>query len=348
MNITFLIGNGFDLNLGLKTRYKDFYPYFKKNASDDNLILKWMNEDEELWSDLEEKLGMELCKLGENDKEKFYDDKYEMDSLLIDYLRMEQDRYDIFEEIQDMTAQEVKKTLLNYMEKISPTGRELISNLYELHKSEDYKYNFICFNYTDTLDRILATVTTHSRIIATHKSVANVVKNDIIGDVIHVHGTLDNEMILGVNDTSQVNNEMLKKDEEFLDTFIKRRMNIRLEQKKTERAMNTIKNSSVICVFGMSIGNTDSIWWNELLKWLIGNHNNILIVFWRGLEEELKNRLPVKIIRQDNKLKSLIIDKSEVKYTQAQIERIKKQMFMSFNSDIFSFTKCSVTEWIEI
>lgn len=30
MFITFLIGNGFDVNLGLNTRYSDFYPVFLK------------------------------------------------------------------------------------------------------------------------------------------------------------------------------------------------------------------------------------------------------------------------------------------------------------------------------
>jgi hypothetical protein len=29
-NITFILGNGFDLNLGLKTRYTDFYPEYIK------------------------------------------------------------------------------------------------------------------------------------------------------------------------------------------------------------------------------------------------------------------------------------------------------------------------------
>lgn len=28
MNVTFLIGNGFDINLGLKTSYKDFYEQY--------------------------------------------------------------------------------------------------------------------------------------------------------------------------------------------------------------------------------------------------------------------------------------------------------------------------------
>ena len=49
MNVTFLIGNGFDINLGLDTRYSDFYPYFIKNASSDNMIRNWISKDIELW-----------------------------------------------------------------------------------------------------------------------------------------------------------------------------------------------------------------------------------------------------------------------------------------------------------
>ena len=41
MNIVFLIGNGFDLNLGLKTRYRNFYDYYvalpKKNGAVRNI-----------------------------------------------------------------------------------------------------------------------------------------------------------------------------------------------------------------------------------------------------------------------------------------------------------------------
>ena len=40
MNITFLMGNGFDVGLGLKTQYKDFYEYFIEKAPEDNMIKK--------------------------------------------------------------------------------------------------------------------------------------------------------------------------------------------------------------------------------------------------------------------------------------------------------------------
>ena len=56
MNITFFIGNGFDINIGLATRYSNFYPYFLQNANDNNMIKFWLDGNEKLWSGLEEKL----------------------------------------------------------------------------------------------------------------------------------------------------------------------------------------------------------------------------------------------------------------------------------------------------
>lgn len=38
MTITFLIGNGFDINIGMATRYKDFYKYYVNLPSECDLI----------------------------------------------------------------------------------------------------------------------------------------------------------------------------------------------------------------------------------------------------------------------------------------------------------------------
>ena len=45
MNITFLFGNGLDLGFGLESGYKIFYPYFRQNASDDNIIKREIEKD---------------------------------------------------------------------------------------------------------------------------------------------------------------------------------------------------------------------------------------------------------------------------------------------------------------
>lgn len=70
MIITYLIGNGMDKALGLKTGYDDFYKYLKNNYTDDKGYLKGypyisidefatFNKDKQRinWADLEVKLG---------------------------------------------------------------------------------------------------------------------------------------------------------------------------------------------------------------------------------------------------------------------------------------------------
>ena len=49
MNITFLVGNGFDLNLGLKTKYTDFYPsYLAKGYND--ILAKEIEDNDKNWA----------------------------------------------------------------------------------------------------------------------------------------------------------------------------------------------------------------------------------------------------------------------------------------------------------
>lgn len=63
MRITFLIGNGFDLNLGLKTRYTDFYPYYCDMPSHRHRQIARFREllkqtgSHPLWADFEKALG---------------------------------------------------------------------------------------------------------------------------------------------------------------------------------------------------------------------------------------------------------------------------------------------------
>jgi len=40
MNITYILGNGFDLNIGLNTHYKDFYDYYIEVSSNNKDINK--------------------------------------------------------------------------------------------------------------------------------------------------------------------------------------------------------------------------------------------------------------------------------------------------------------------
>lgn len=146
-------------------------------------------------------------------------------------------------------------------------------------------------------------------------------------------------MILGVNDEKQIKNEYLKKQEEFLDTFIKLRMNKSIGQRKTIQAKEMISRSHIIGVFGMSLGSTDMVWWEELVSWLCSNKNNKLIIYCRGYGEVLKRKIPSKIIRLNNKIKNDFLEKGKGNHKNDTLNEIKSRIFISYNADIFNFVK---------
>ena len=59
MNVTLILGNGFDLNMGLPTAYSDFYKYYMLVDSPrlTYLIKQGIGEKPQTWADLEKSLG---------------------------------------------------------------------------------------------------------------------------------------------------------------------------------------------------------------------------------------------------------------------------------------------------
>ena len=336
MNITFFIGNGFDINLGLHTAYSSFYPYFIDKARPDNMIREWIDGNELYWADLEEKLGKELKKVSKDTLEQFYEDKEELDGLLLDYLESEQNRYSCDDE--ERIIKEFSRSMLGFYTEMSAESIGSIKETMEKYKDEEFTYSYITFNYTNILDKIVGLYNDEKRVISSHQGYGSTRKNTI-GRVIHIHGTIDEEMILGVNDESQIINDFLREEELFKDTFIKERMNKGIGQRKMEIAADIIKKSGIICVFGMSIGNTDKIWWEKLIDWLLGNTNNKLIIFSRVDNALLNKRLPSRLIRSNERIRRKIFEKGKGEWSESYYPAVKERILISYNANIFSFPK---------
>lgn len=79
MDVTFLIGNGFDLGIGLKTGYKDFYDVYCQSKSSDSEMLQHFKSDilkePETWADFESAFGeyASRCKNAEDYMQLFED-----------------------------------------------------------------------------------------------------------------------------------------------------------------------------------------------------------------------------------------------------------------------------------
>lgn len=332
MNITFLVGNGFDLNLGLDTRYVDFYPYFIAHAANDNMIKDWLSEDNLLWSDLEEQLGQNLQKLDINNMEKFYEDKEELDELLLEYLEQEQGRVSFYGNTAKI-AEEFTRSLLNFKEGLSGIDEASVEEICKEHRGKSYTYQFISFNYTDLLDQFINIVwEKKSEMIAKN---GNGREHHLSKKVLHIHGTLEREMILGVNDLSQINNALLTGNNGFLDTFIKERLNKNLGQRRTEIAEKMIQESDIICIYGMSIGCTDRMWWKRIIDWLYFSTYHKLIVYYKDGHNRSSSQ---RIIRAKNSVKDKMLENAN-KGTMGlpAIKEIKSKICVSYNPDIFNF-----------
>lgn len=340
MYITFLIGNGFDLNLGLKTRYVDFYDYYKEHASKDSLILHWMQEDDDKgdWADLESALGDKVKNVDEENLEAFMDSHAELDTLLLDYLESEQIRYSI-ESTENTILAEITRSLKDISTELTVEDQLSFESTCRASINNDIQYWFITFNYTEILDLMIEKAVNANLDLGAHTSTSGYIRKHTIGGVHHVHGTMTEGIVLGVDDESQINNKLLSTSNMFKNIFLKRCINHQMGQRRTERAEEIIDKSQIICIFGMSIGITDKYWWEKLIEWLLSNGNRKLLIYVREDDTLFKRKIPTHIIRAKERIRRDFWEKGKGKQSEDIFEKIQSRIIVVFNSRIFCFPK---------
>lgn len=305
MNITFLIGNGFDLNLGLETTYNNFIKHYQTiNATFMSPLYYFknrINEDEKLWANAELAFGQDTFNFeGENAANDFCDCHDDFCEELADYLKTQQDKVLKSHRFSEFIKL-FYKSLPNYRRGLSEVQTSAINkDINEI--SGGFNYSFIIFNYTEIVDAFFENFSKESISLGTrhykNTSYANSIK-----DIIHVHGTVNKDMILGVNDISQISNPKIFDNQppELLNSLIKintNRMNEAMIDEKTLKILNT---SDLIYIYGMSIGDTDAIWWQRIIE-LLNKKRNLHIIIY-AFESPKDILLRRKIIAFERSLK---------------------------------------------
>jgi len=147
--------------------------------------------------------------------------------------------------------------------------------LYDTYINERHQYSFINFNYTYLLDISINLIEGSS---ISHVAKTNPI-NDRIGSICHIHGTYDQNVLLGVNDISQISNEGFHKANRLTSLFVKPQANKFSKQGVHEDCEQLIDKSKIIVIFGMSIGKTDAFWWNKIINWLMHDGSRQLVIF---------------------------------------------------------------------
>ena len=101
-----------------------------------------------------------------------------------------------------------------------------------------------------------------------------------------LNGTLnDSELIMGVNDLSQIKNEKLANDPGAQAMLIKTETTINRGDLLDERCENIMRNADMYCIFGLSLGETDKKWWDILAARM--NSSNAHILYYAFTQRDI-------------------------------------------------------------
>ena len=221
MNITYIVGNGLDLQYGLKTKYKDFYEYQnkiytnkKKNEGYSNLIYESLFSDKvnnyENWSDFEFSIGQltinnVITFYSEDERNKFINDFSDVIDDLRNYLKQEQNKIDYKKYKIDFET-----TLNNLRNELPAVNQSVIDKKYNDNSQQHDTVNILTLNYTNVIDKLYE--------LSKVKFLNKLRNNNFffyINAPIHVHGTLDICTVLGVSDETQIAKNFTDKNFEF-------------------------------------------------------------------------------------------------------------------------------------
>lgn len=281
MHITFLIGNGFDRNLGLETTYTDFVKVYKNLSSEFDYIngfRGYIKTNEELWSKAEEALGQYTQELERGQGPIFSECQSDFCTNLAQYLKQQESRVNY-----GANKEAIQKAFRNFRNLIQPfssTERSAIDSVYQNHRSDNVIFDFIDYNYTYTLDRCLEIVKASPGLLGEHSYYTYNYKHTV-GKVCHVHGTVDGQMVFGVNDNSQIAKpEVFEENDGDLSKalLIKKLANESYGENTDATAAKILEASNIIYVYGMALGITDTLWWERICEWLTKSETRHLIL----------------------------------------------------------------------
>lgn len=281
MNITHIIGNGFDINQGIPTSYAHFYEYYLQLVSKDdepeivkkfriNLYNALLESRSELWSDMEIALGKVTEEYDSaEDYNTVYMDVYNRLMEYIDYAYRFSDVAN-FDNPTKTLYQDLMKPWLH----LTPSEIEDFDKLFV--RVNDNRVKILSFNYTDTFNRI--------------SDLGKLAEGGVLGlgssmtyhfdGILHIHQDIKNRnIVLGVDNVGQIANKKLAEDESVRDLLVKPQTNSNLGTTIDRQCREVIAQSGIISIYGVSLGKTDQTWWNEIGK-RIKADNNVRILYF--------------------------------------------------------------------
>lgn len=328
MNVLFMLGNGFDLALGLATRYGDFFDWCWRR---ENGTVDLSSVREEIYTPA----GNEFMLLVKSERKKLRDwNDFEKALELVTYDRMSSIKgaspgiyaANVVQFLQSAMrvylSRENARILVsrNLQEKVSVTFKcALYKSIYRYIKSAEIsEVNFLTFNYTNSLEQILCLCETKCGW--------------------HIHGSVEqNDMIVGIDDTKH--RQFSEKMGEYYRMLVKsEQIKNGLGSVELERsAKKTIARSDLIVCYGLSFGDSDHRWWKRIRDLLLNNtRSRVLIIPYSPHVDAIlaNNRMRCMVRGWQNRMlrgmcRAQNFDKSELENEMTALEKLRDRILVA-------------------
>ncbi len=327
MNITFIIGNGFDLNLGMKTQYSDMYKGYIETPSATKVIEDFKGslshrKPYDRWTDFE--MGMADYAKKLSSEKSLIECVRDFKNYLVQHLRVEQEKVKkLFPTVDNVwtVVNELDNSLKNFYNSLSPN---VVNEIKGVIGDQYVSYNFLTFNYTNTLEQALRI---RDRYWKTSSK-----------DPVHIHGTLDKDVVLGVDNLEQLNGLNYSLTNRGRRNFVKTLFNEQYDKERVTKAQNIINESSIICTYGWAMGDSDKMWIDLLREWIITNPNHHLIHYRYSTKKYHRHNFD-EIMDAEDDAKESVIRKLNI-----TDESTLYQIHIPVGHNIFRFGKINAEE----
>lgn len=319
--VLFIIGNGFDLSMGMKTKYEDMYESYFNIPSLSGTIEQFKQtlskqEPYSKWSDFE--MGMAEYAQTLSSEEQFVECVRDFKSHMVQHLQIENQKIIAAINNSDYTDKllgELDRSFEEFHICFSPNVIRQINSLVSVLFLGCPK--IITFNYTTGLDELL---------------ILRAKKNHTLVDLpLHIHGSLKSDVVLGVDNISQLEECPYSISQKGERSFIKTVFNQQYDSERVLRAKQMILNSQIICIYGFSMGESDKTWTNLLIDWLKQSANHHLVIYQYDKAEYHRYIFDALMDAEDEKKKDL--------FTRLNLTdpKLADQIHIPIGYDIFNF-----------
>ena len=326
MNILYILGNGFDKAQGMATGYPDFYRHLTDNVKDRSILLDKMmsaiSENTALWSDME-------CGLGEftiitNDTEEFDNFYFELNGHLQNYLKTENDKFIPTDKLKN----KFNNDLVAFDKYLGALDKVRYGAFVDKYGFSSIYISVITLNYTDTLEKILG--------LNAGDTPKGLGANIHLQNIVHIHGQLENSIIIGVDGENQIKNESFRSNDNIRDCMIKMQSNQVMKETRHLQCKSLIETANLIVLMGVSLGDTDAYWWKLIGKSLV-NRKNLAIIQHLYAPDKIRPTQMQKRGRLERRQQDFIMQKMRIK-EESRTEELRGRLFFTINESVFRYS----------